>query len=199
MTASTPPPPPAAAGPVRKRRQVVLISLVLVLGVALALWRPLGLIRPFFVPNGAMTPAVSAGDHVMMEGFSFLVRKPRRGDVVVFRTDGIAMLPPATLYVKRVAGEPGDRLRIADGKLYINDSQVVLGNAFGEITYQLPAGPSGMVAHTDLTVPEGQYYMLGDNSTNSFDSRFWGCVPAKSILGRIAFCYAPAGRIGGVR
>jgi signal peptidase I len=200
MTANSPPPLPATSQPVRKRRRVVLLSLVVVLGVGLTLLRPLGLIRPFSVPTGAMTPAVSAGDHVLMEGFSFLVRKPRRGDVVVFRTDGITMLPPATLYVKRIAGEPGDRLRLADGKLYINDRQVFLSNAFGEITYQLPTGPSGMATHTDLTVPDGQYFMLGDNSANSFDSRFWGCLPAKSILGRIAFCYySPASRVGGVR
>ena len=205
MTANPPPPLPSASQPARKRRRVVLLSLVVVLGIGLALLRPLGLMRPFSVPSGAMTPAVSPGDHVMMEGFSFLVRKPRRGDIVVFRTDGIAKVPSATsgtsatIFVKRVAGEPGDRLRIADGKLYINDRLVILSNAFGGITYQLPPGPSGMAAHTELTVPDGQYFMLGDNSTNSFDSRFWGCVPEKSILGRVAFRYWPASRVGGVR
>lgn len=135
----------------------------------------------------------------MMEGFSFLVRNPRRGDVVVFRTDGIAMLEPATFYVMRVAGEPGDRLRLAGGKLHINDRQVVLSNALGEISHQFPAGLSGVNAQTDLIVPVDQYFVLGDNSTNSFDSRFWGCVPTQSILGRIAFCYSPASRVGGVR
>jgi signal peptidase I len=170
-----------------------------VLGLALALLRSLDLIRPFSVPTGAMTPAISAGDHVMMEGLSFLVRKPRRGDIVVFKTDGLAPLPSGTLYAKRVAGEPGDRLRIADGKLYINDKHVALSNALGEIAYHLPAGAERMAAHTDLTVPDGHYFMLGDNAANSSDSRFWGCVPAKSILGRVAFCYFPANRIGCVR
>ena len=187
MTPTTPPPLPVASPPKRNLRRRFLISLVVTLGVALALLRPLGLIRLFSTPTGAMTPAVSAGDHVMMEGFSFLVRKPRRGDIVVFKTDGLATLQPATLYIKRVAGEPGDRLRIADGKLYINDKHVALSNAVGEIAYRLPAGASGVATKTDLTVPESQYFMLGDNSTNSFDSRFWGCVPAKSILGRVVF------------
>jgi signal peptidase I len=167
--------------------------------VVLALLRPLGLIRPFAVPTGAMAPAVSAGDRVMMEGFSFLVRKPHRGDIVVFKTDGIRPLPPATLYVERVAGEPGDRLRISDGNLYINDKHVSLSNGLGEIAYHLPPSSLGMAAQSDMTVPHGHYFVLGDNSTNSYDSRFWGCVPAKNILGRVACCYFPASRAGAVR
>jgi signal peptidase I len=188
--------------PTERENKVVWAALLWVLvtpAVVFAVLRPLGLIRPFSVPAGSMTPAVSAGDHVMMEGFSYLFHKPRRGDVVVFRTDGIPMLPPATIYMKRVVGEPGDRLRIAEDGLYINDQQVVLSNAFGKISYQLPPGPPNSAPYTNLTVPAGQYFVLGDNSSNSLDSRYWGCVPAKSILGRISFCYAPAGRFGSVR
>jgi signal peptidase I len=146
-----------------------------------------------------MTPTVSPGDHVLMEGLTFLARKPRRGDVAVFKTDGIARLPAATIYVKRIVGEPGDRLRISDGKLYINDKHVALSNAAGEIAYPLPVGAESMASQTDVTVPDGQYYVLGDNSSNSSDSRFWGCVPAKNIMGRIAFCYWPPRKAGVVR
>ena len=146
-----------------------------------------------------MTPSVSPGDHVMMERLTFLARKPCRGDVVVFRTDGIASLPPATFFVKRVAGEPGERVRIADAKLYINDQPVALSNAVGKIQY-LPPGTGAMVPpKTGVAVPNGQYYVLGDNSANSLDSRYWGCVPAKNIIGRVAFCYWPPERVGLVR
>jgi len=199
MKPGTPPPLPKSTPPTRKRRRRVLIAVLVIFGVALGSLRPLGLIRPFSVPTGGMAPAVSAGDHVMMEGLSFLLRKPRRGDVVVFKTDDIVGLSPGMSYVKRVAGEPGDRLRITDGKLYINDQHVVLSNASGEITYQLPFGSPIAAANTDLIVPEGEYFVLGDNSINSLDSRSWGCVPARNISGRIAFCYAPASRIGSVR
>lgn len=178
---------------------VGLSVLVAGLVVALAGLRLAGLIRPFSVPTGAMTPAVSPGDHVLMEGFTLLLRKPRRGDVVVFKTAGIASLPQATLYFKRVAGEPRDRLRISDGKLYINDTHVVLSNAVGTIAYLPPPGTERMARYTNVSVPDGHYYVLGDNSTNSSDSRFWGCVPAGNILGRVAFCYWPPQRAGGVR
>jgi signal peptidase I len=159
--------------------------------VALIALRILGLVHPFFVPTGAMTPAVAAGDHVMMEGMTFLAREPRRADIVVFRTDGIASLPPAQFYVMRVAGEPGDHLRISEGKLLINDKYVALSNALGEIVCALPK--------TELTVPDGSYFVLGDNSTNSLDSRYWGSVPRQNIIGRISFCYWPPYRVGGVR
>jgi signal peptidase I len=183
-------------------RSRVLIGLALAVSVvvaALIVLRVLGLVRPFSVPTGAMTPAVSPGDHIIMEGTSFLTRKPRRGDVVVFKTDDIAALPAGQVYVKRVAGLPGERLRVADGTLYINGQRVALSNAVGEITYGLPAAARSTAAFTDVTIPVGQYYVLGDNSTNSYDSRFWGFVPAKNIMGRVAFCYWPSQRVGGVR
>jgi signal peptidase I len=179
-----------------------LIGLALVpacLVGALIVLRICGLVRPFSVPTGAMTPAVSAGDHVMMEGVTFVSRHPRRGDVVVFRTDGIGSLPPATVYLKRVVGEPGDHLRISAGKLFVNDKQVSLSNVVGEIVYDLPPHAERFSLKTELTVPNGCYFVLGDNSTNSFDSRFWGSVPRGNILGRIVFCYWPPQRVGGVR
>jgi len=76
---------------------------------------------------------------------------------------------------------------------------VVLSNAVGEIVYNLPHGMGTGAAKTDLTVPDGCYFVLGDNSTNSFDSRFWGCVPRANVKGRIAFCYWPPNRVGGVK
>src|SRR5690242_5535755 len=94
-----------------------------------------GLIRPFSVPTGGMAPAVSGGDHVMMEGVSFLVRKPRRGDIVVFKVDGIPSLPEGQVYVKRAVGLPGDVLRLSDGKLLANEIQISLVNEAGEIRY----------------------------------------------------------------
>jgi signal peptidase I len=157
----------------------------------------LGLIRLFTFPTGAMSPAVSPGDHVLVERFTFLSRKPRRGDVVVFKTRGIESLPDDQFYAKRVAGEPGEHLRISDGTLFINDTRVALSNAFGEIKYVEPPIPTPL--KTDVTVPPLCYYMLGDNSRNSSDSRSWGSVPNENIVGRICFCYWPPSRMGRVR
>jgi signal peptidase I len=202
MNPVTPPPLPQPARVSRSRRSKLLVGLALVppcLVGALIVLRICGLVRPFSVPTGAITPAVSAGDHVLMEGVTFMARHPRRGEVVVFRTDGIDSLPPGTFYIKRVAGEPGDRLRISEGKLFVNDKQVSLSNVVGEIVYNLPPGSERFPPKTDLTVPDDCYFVLGDNSTNSLDSRYWGTLPRGNIIGRVTFCYWPPRRAGGVK
>ena len=202
MAPSTPPPLPRRPRPSMGRGTECLIALAVIpasLIAVLIFLRVFGLVRPFAVPTGAMTPAVSPGDHVMVEGVTFLFRQPRRGDIVVFWTDGIASLPAGQFYLKRVAGQPGDHLRISGGKLFINEKKVSLSNAVGEISYDSPPNAEAFSLRTEVTVPGGSYFVLGDNSTNSFDSRFWGSVPRRNIIGRVLFCYWPLQRIGGVK
>jgi signal peptidase I len=178
----------------------ILIGPALLVGVILGSLRPLGLIRPFSVPTVAMTPAIARGDHIMMEGVTFLVRKPQRGDIVVFRRDGIASLPADAIYNKRVVGEPGERLSISDGKLYVNGRHVALRNGSGEIHYVFLPGSTYLASADDtVTVPEGHYFVLGDNSSNSSDSRNWGFLPATNVMGRVSVCFWPPSRIGAVR
>jgi signal peptidase I len=144
-----------------------------------------------------MSPTVTKGDHVLMENIAFHLRKPVRGDVVAFKTDGIPRLPASAIYLMRIAGEPGDRARISDGKLYINDIHVPLRNEAGEIAY-IPPGRIPL-QYTDVTVPDGHYFLLGDNAADSYDGRFWGFVPKENILGRIVLRYWPLERVGSAR
>lgn len=162
----------------------------------LVILRVLGLLRPYYIPTDSMDPAVVRGDHVIAEGITFLVRKPHRGDIVVFRTDGIQGLQPPAMYDKRIVGEPGEHLRISDGKLYINETRVGITNINGEIAYPIAEQLKQFFLHTNVTIPKDQYFVIGDNSTNSLDSRVWGCLPAKNIVGRIWFCYWPPARAG---
>src|SRR5215468_10172842 len=111
------------------RRTLLLFALGLGCVAILILLRAAGWVIPFSIPYRDMAPALSPGDHIFMEGLSFLVRKPRRGEIVVFRNNvpGLGL----AFRVKRIAGLPGEHLRIVDGRLYINDNLVVLTNASG--------------------------------------------------------------------
>jgi signal peptidase I len=204
LPAPAPPPPlPRAKRPASDRRAKALIGLAVVVVVFLVVLvglRIVGLICPFSVPTGAMAPAVSPGDHFMMESFTYLARKPHHGDLIVFKTEGIPSLPADQTFIKRVAGEPGERVRISDGKLYVNDKHVPLRNAAGEIGYVSLPGSQYLSSSTDsATVPEDHYFVLGDNSANSSDSRSWGFVPARNIKGRASLCYWPLDRMGAIK
>ncbi|MDB6111219.1 MAG: signal peptidase [Pedosphaera sp.] len=185
------------------KSQKLVIGLAIFAGtfvVASICLRAFGLIRVFSVPTGSMTPAVSPGDHVFMEGFTFLARPPRRGDILVFRTDGISKVPPGQIYNKRLVGLPGERIRFSDHKLLVDDQPVLLTNAQGQIPYlpvPMPVGQS--TSEEAVTIPPGFYFVVGDNSINSYDSRGWGCLPAKNIMGQIVFCYWPPKRMGWVK
>ena len=124
--------------------------------------------------------------------------KLERGDIIAFKTDNIPEIPVApTIYLKRTAGLPGERVRIENGKLVINDQPVALTNEAGEIRYANMARLFKPTA--TLTVPEGHYFVLGDASTNSSDSRYWGFVPHEAIVGRAFICSWPPSRIGRIK
>ncbi|HCT4767375.1 TPA: signal peptidase I, partial [Pseudomonas aeruginosa] len=117
---------------------------------------------------------------------------PQVGDLVVFR------FPPqrSIAYVKRIAGIPGDRVRIDGGRLYVNDHQVTEPY----LAQQALRQPDSL-RMAERTVPAGHYFMLGDNRDNSNDSRYWGYVPRADLVGRVfVVWYAEdTRRIGSVR
>jgi signal peptidase I len=148
-----------------------------------------------------MAPAVISGDHIYVEGVTYLFRKPVRGDLVAFTNEGLQLeQKPGIVYLKRVVGLPGERIRISGETLYVNEKAVDLDNCAGRIKYSLlpysryPSNPDEI-----FTVPAGEYYLLGDNAEHSMDSRHWGGVPQKNILGRAVFRYWPSSRIGGMK
>src|SRR6266480_2159486 len=146
--------------------------------------------------------AVDTGDQVFVDKFTYNFVKPHRGDVFVFRTNhipGIREDPEAgsPFYIKRLAGLPGDRLRIDPPFLYV-DGKKAEGYGFERVMSAKPPYRGYALGHDNLsqpdrtfTVPRDGYFALGDNSYNSYDSRYWGAVPEENLVGRGLLVYWP--------
>jgi signal peptidase I len=146
--------------------------------------------------------AIDTGDQVFVDKFSYNFVKPHRGDVFVFRTNhipGIREDPEAgaPFYIKRLGGLPGDTLRIDPPFLYVN-SKKAEGYEFERVMSAKPPYRGYAFGHDNLskpdqsyTVPHNGYFALGDNSYNSYDSRYWGPVPDVNVVGRGLFVYWP--------
>jgi signal peptidase I len=146
--------------------------------------------------------AIDTGDQVFVDKCSYNFIKPRNGDVFVFRTNNIPAIRPDPIagppfYIKRLAGLPGDQLRIDPPFLYINGKKAQ-GYGFERVMSARPPYRGYAPGHEYLskpdqtyTVPRDGYFAMGDNSYNSFDSRYWGPVPMDNLVGRGLFVYWP--------
>lgn len=130
---------------------------------------------------GKFLPFIHVGDKPQ----HYLFHGPRRGDVVVFRYPA----DPSRDFIKRVIGVPGDTVEIVHGVLTVN----------GQVVKESYVAPGSFDMTTERkVVPDGQYFVLGDNRNNSSDSRAWGFVPAENIIGQAMFSYWPLDNLGGV-
>lgn len=181
----------------RQQKLLIRISIgpAIVIGLLIVL-RLLGLLRPFQIPTSAMDPAMVKGNKIVMENISYLAREPVRGDIVVFKTTGI--FPINSLWTMRVVGEPGERVQFEDGKLLIDGEVVAINNSSGEIIYEHPDMLYEELPYLDTSVPDDSYFVVGDNSKSSNDSRSWGYVPRENIIGRVFMRYWLPSEIGSI-
>lgn len=168
------------------------------------------LVEPFQIPSGSMIPTLEVGDFILVNKFAYGLRapvlnntiiptgKPQRGDVMVF----FPPHAPDTYYIKRVIGVPGDHISYNNHVLTLNGKVIE-----EKLVAELPAGapmlrlvtenidgkeftaykhiqPSRLSMHGSWVVPEGHYFMMGDNRDNSLDSREWGFVSEDAIVGK---------------
>lgn len=138
------------------------------------------------IPSGSMENTIMTGDKLIALRTSYWFGEPKRGEIVVFEYPD----DPDELFIKRVIGEPGDKVEVINGKVYINDSEEPLEEPYLKEPMEGSYGP--------FYVPEGCYFMMGDNRNNSLDSRFWTdkYVKESAILGKAAFRYLPLGAAG---
>ena len=171
------------------------------------------IVEPFRIPSNSMMPTLLTGDFILVNKFDYGIRlpvldtkvldigAPERGDVVVFRFPE----DPSTPFIKRIVGVPGDRIAYFDKILYVNDesmeqsplgryvgvgSGAVMNGASLRLEQLADAGhriliePNARTVEGTTVVPEGHYFVLGDNRDNSRDSRYWGTVSDELLIGK---------------
>lgn len=171
------------------------------------------LIEPFRIPSGSMMPTLLSGDFILVNKFDYGIRlpvvnakvielgSPERGDVVVFRYPE----DPKIDYIKRVVGLPGDTITYYGKQVYINGEpakQERIGGYFhagegkhmnnadqrreqlGDVEHEILVSANRRGFDGEYVVPEGHYFVMGDNRDHSSDSRFWGFVPDENLVGK---------------
>ena len=133
------------------------------------------------VEGQSMAPTLADQDRLIVNKFAYRLGVPRRGDIVMLYYP----LNPDKSFVKRVIAEEGDEVRIVDGRVYVND-----------VPLQDDYVPAEFRSHDDWgpqVIPEGYYFVMGDHRNNSSDSRHWGFVPKKYIIGKVQLRWWPMG------
>ena len=163
------------------------------------------IIRPFVaqafkIPTGSMRPTLLEGDLILVNKFIYGPRipftdsrlpgitEPKRGDVIVFIFPGDRKKD----FIKRLVGLPGDVVEIKKGSIYINDKPII--SAEFNQRYYYNRGDYGQ-ENQKISVPKDSYFVLGDNSASSMDSRYWGFLSKKDVLGKAMVIYWPPDRI----
>jgi len=164
-------------------------------------------VNPYRIPSSSMEPTLHCArpgsgcearwsDRVLANRFIYHFRDPKRGEIVVFKTPRAAEVAcnagdtgsGGETFVKRLIALPGDRWREQDGYIYLN------GKKLSEPYVKPDRRDTETIP--EKTVPQDQYLMLGDNRASSCDSRRWGTVPRKNLIGPVFAIYWPPGRIG---
>jgi signal peptidase I len=181
-------------------RQLVEWLVTIAVAVAFVLVFEAEVAKPFRIPSPSMEPTLHCAkpesqcrarfsDRVFACRFCYHLAAPKRGDIVVFRTPALAdaRCGSGGTFVKRLIGLPGERWEERNGVVYIN------GRRLAE-PYVRPAERDTQT-HPAVRIPKGQYFMMGDNRTGSCDSRAWGTVPRKNIIGKVVATYWPPDRL----
>ncbi|MDE2588318.1 MAG: signal peptidase I [Patescibacteria group bacterium] len=147
------------------------------------------LFRPFQVTGESMYPNFKDKEYVLTNLITLRLGRPVKGDVVVFKA------PPAPDkdFIKRVIGVSGDTVMVKDGSVFVNGQKLDEPYLSGDVK---TTGGSFLQEGQTITVPDGDYFVMGDNRAYSSDSREWGFVPEGNLIGKSFFAYWPLNEVG---
>ena len=157
-----------------------------------------------YIPAGSMEPTLQINDRLMIDKLKYRFSEPLRGDIVVFNpTETLLEQGFKDAFIKRIIGLPGERVEIKQGSVYINNQRLQESYiAKSDLTLVEACGTSSNREEPFLSktvvIPNGSYFVLGDNRNNSYDGRCWGLVQKQEIIGKAAKIFWPFGRSGNI-
>jgi len=163
-------------------------TLLIVFAIFLVIYQ--FLFRPFQVSGNSMYPTFYDKQYILTDIIGLKVSDPKKGDVVVFKSPP----NPEKDYIKRVIGTPGDAVEIKDGNVYVN-GKILDESKYLKLSVKTYGG-SSLHENEPIKVPPNSYLVMGDNRNGSSDSREWGFVPIRLIIGKSLFVYWPLNKIG---
>ena len=164
--------------------KILIISVVIVLPIRYFV------VQPFIVRGASMEPTFEDRQYLIIDEISYYFRKPHRGEVVIFRYPR----DPSQFFIKRIIGLPGERVEIQGGRVMIFNALHPEGALMEEMYLSPPNRPTH--PHLSISLDADEYFVLGDNRDSSSDSRVWGPLPDKLIIGRVVFRVLPLNQFG---
>jgi signal peptidase I len=169
------------------------ISIIIVVALALAFLLRIFVVQTFFIPSGSMEPTLQIGDRILVDKLAYHLHSVHRGDIVVFSRpkDEDCGGTPVNDLVKRVIGLPGETISLTKGsKSYVEINgkrlnEPWLPSSAQGMSFPGPAGPNYSL-NNPYKIPANHYFVMGDNRTESCDSRYWGPIPRSLIVGKVA-------------
>ena len=172
-------------------RQIVEFAIMVILVAGCYFGLRTFIVGTYEIPSSSMKDTIQVGDRVFSEKISYYSRDPEVGEVITF-TDP---LDDETTLIKRVVAVGGDVVDLRDGKVYVNGEMRDEPFTKGKESWPLDPAP-GMVISYPYTVPQGYLWVMGDNRTNSADSRYFGAIPISLVSGHANVIYWPIDHIG---
>lgn len=143
------------------------------------------IIQAYEIPSGAMTPTLLPGDHILVEKYIYKNHAPQRGDLIIFPFPE----DPSTIFVKRLIGLEGDKIEIKEKQLYINGEKYTENYIVHIDPIIMPPENGPRDNFGPVVVPDGNYFVMGDNRDNSHDSRYFKFVEKKTVEGKVKSIY----------
>jgi len=176
----------------RRMKIIGLIVILLFFNPIEFIYNPFANQKAYKIPTGSMSPTFIPGDRIFVNLSQFKNKTPQRGDIVVFEFPD----DPRFDFIQRIVGLPGETLEIKNNRIFIND--IILKDSLSPDILYFSRGSFGIKGNPIL-IPEDNYFVLGDNSANSRDSRYWGFLHKNNIKGKAYKIYWPLSRAGPIK